>query len=333
MSYFFVTVMNDIEKEKAKMLLALSFLSYDDNVTNTYNLYDGDELIGTISTYLNVIKMVAVLPERQGELITNELMHYVMRKFEIDNVSKYFLFTKPENKSLFSSFHLKLIVETKTIALFENSIWPIQDTLYTMKTKLMQKHGKRACLVMNCNPMTLGHLYLIEKASKENHDVLVFIVEENLSVFPFDVRFSIVQKACKHLKNVTVLPSTCYIISRATFPTYFIKDASSISREYMTLDITLFKNYFMSIFDIDVRYVGTEPYDETTRLYNETMQSILTDQLIIVDRLTVDKQVVSASYIRYLILEKHYQRIKKLVPKPTYQYLKSKEGTKLFHES
>lgn len=333
MSYHLVTVHNDYEKEQTKMLLALSNLSYDKNITNTYNLYDGDDIIGTISTFENVIKMVAVLPERQGEHITLELMHHVMRIFEQQNVVKYFLFTKPEHKALFSEFHLTLIVETKTIVLFENSIWPIQDTLYKMKTKLKQKHGKRACIVMNCNPMTLGHLYLIEKASKEHHDVLIFLVEENRSLFPFNVRFSIVEKACKHLKNVTVLPSTSYIISRATFPTYFIKDASSVSHEYMILDITLFKQYFMPIFDIDFRYVGSEPYDEATQLYNETMQAILGDQLVVVDRLAIDQHIISASYIRYLMMEKDYQTIKKLVPKPTYHFLKSKEGYKLFHES
>lgn len=51
----------------------------------------------------------------------------------------------------------------------------------------------------------MGHRYLIEKAATENDEVVVFVVEEDKSIFPTDVRFELVKKGCEDLKNVIVL--------------------------------------------------------------------------------------------------------------------------------
>ena len=37
---------------------------------------------------------------------------------------------------------------------------------------------------MNCNPFTLGHKYIVEKAARENDNVIIFVVEEDKSSFP-----------------------------------------------------------------------------------------------------------------------------------------------------
>lgn len=331
MSLHFVHAKTESEINKTKQLLLSSDLSMDKHVSETYNLYDEDEMIATISTHENVIKMIAVDKNHQGEQITAHLLNHVMRIFEVQNVNKYFIFTKPENKAFFMHYPFKLIAETKTIALFENHLYPIDDHLLSLKLRLRPKHGKRAAIVMNCNPVTNGHLYLIEKCAHEVDDVIIFLVEENRSVFPFDVRFQLLHQAVKHLKNVHVLPSTPYIISSATFPTYFLKELNEISLHYMELDITIFKHYFFPMFELDYRYVGTEPKDQTTNCYNETMKKILGDQLIEIERKHIHHEVISASTVRMLMQEKKYHDIKAFVPKVTYRFLMSKESRALFH--
>ena len=48
---------------------------------------------------------------------------------------------------------------------------------------------------------------------------------------------------------------------------------------YMEIDVMIFKNYFMPILEIDTRYVGDEPKDPMTAMYNEMMKKILKDNL------------------------------------------------------
>ena len=58
------------------------------------------------------------------------------------------------------------------------------DILTKMKN---QKNitGKIGAIVMNCNPFTLGHKYLIKESLKKVDYLYIFVVEEDKSIFPF----------------------------------------------------------------------------------------------------------------------------------------------------
>lgn len=81
---------------------------------------------------------------------------------------------------------------------------------------------------MNANPFTLGHLYLTERASAENDTVHLFMVSEDASLIPFKVRRRLVTEGTSHLDNIIYHDSGPYIISSATFPSYFQKDMDSV---------------------------------------------------------------------------------------------------------
>lgn len=332
MSYQIRDIILEQEFHLVKELLKQNELSFEEKTSHTIGLFDGDFLVATGSLDDNVIKMLAVDERYQGEQLLSTILTRLIYLLHQEKKYKYFVFTKPKNKKFFMDYNLFLIYEDEDILFFENKVNTIVETLHEIKYNLKLKRGSTASLVMNCNPMTLGHLYLIETAANIHDNVIIFLVEENRSVFPFDVRYKIVKKSVKHLKNVIVLPSTAYIISKATFPTYFSKTVNDATKLYTKLDIHIFKDYFMNILDIDFRYVGTEPLDPLTNLYNEQMKLILKDQLFIVNRLEKEQKTISASYIRKLAQEKSFEAIKELVPKATYQYLKSKKGQKLFHE-
>jgi len=319
------------ELEDVKHLLLSLGLNVED-VTETIMIYDEDKLIGTGSIDHNIIKMIGVLPSYQGLNITSLIMTELTQRLYQKGIHKFFLYTQPKSINLFVNFDLNLVVQTPHMAMFENKLKPISEYLNQLKKQIPNKHGSRASLVMNCNPMTNGHLYLIEKASKENEDVLLFLVEENRSVFTFDIRFNIVKEAIKHLDNVILIPSGPYIISSITFPTYFLKSLSLASKVYMQLDATIFNQYFMPILEIDKRYVGHEPKDPMTHAYNQTMKEILKNKLVIIERITYEENVISASYVRKLAIEKRFDDIKKIVPNSTYKFLISPQGQAIFHD-
>ena len=318
------------ELEDVKHLLLSLDLTYE-TATETIMVYDDDKLIGTGSIDQNVIKMIGVLPLYQGQNITSLIMSELTQRLYQKGIFKFFLYTQPKSKTMFSSFDLNLVVETHDIVMFENKLNPISKVLNELKQQLPQKKKSRAALVMNCNPMTNGHLYLIEKATQENDDVLIFLVEENRSVFSFEQRYHMVEQSIKHLDNIILIPSGPYIISSITFPTYFLKSLSLASMSYMMLDAIIFKQYFMPILDIDYRYVGDEPLDPMTSAYNNTLKSILGLKLKIIERKTINDQIISASYVRKLAQEKRYDIIKTIVPKATYDFLVSPEGQAIFH--
>ncbi len=320
----------DVEKQQVKDLLKQNGLSYEEQVNHTIGLFDGDVLVATGSIDDHVIKMLAVDLQYQGENLLSTILTKLISILNHEKKFKFFVFTKPHNKKFFIDYNLFLIYEDQDILFFENKIDTIVETLHELKYDLNLKRGSTAALVMNCNPMTNGHLYVIDKAVKSHDHVIIFLVEENQSVFPFDIRYKIVKKALKIYKHVTVVPSTPYIISKATFPTYFSKTVNESTQLYTSLDIQIFKRYFMDILGIDHRYVGTEPLDPLTNLYNEQMKKILGDKLVIVERMKQDDETVSASYVRKLAKDQKFDEIKKLVPRPTYQFLKSKKGKKLF---
>jgi [citrate (pro-3S)-lyase] ligase len=318
------------EKDQAYALVQSQGLSIDEKIDLTIGIYDETVLVATGSLYANVLKMIAVDPKRQGENLTALVLQTLIDRLTERNITKYFIYTKPEYQEIFSSLHFSLIIQTDAIALFENASYTIRERLSDLKKTLKLERGTTASIVMNCNPVTKGHLYLIEKCASQQDNVIIFLVEENLSVFPFQVRYKLLKKATSHLRNVHVLPSTPYIISAATFPTYFLKEIDQASQMYMDLDIMIFKKYFMDIFNIDFRYAGTEPLDFMTRQYNETMHRILKDQWISIDRLSHDHHIVSASLVRRLARDQKFKSLKPFVPGVTYRFLISKKGKALF---
>ncbi|BCR35271.1 nucleotidyl transferase family protein [Mariniplasma anaerobium] len=330
-TYTFKDVLLPSEINDAKNLLKINHLTYEHNVTKTIGLYDNKHMVATGSIDHNVIKMIAVDPEYTSRNLSSKILSYLLFDMEANQVNHYFLFTKPENTKIFNNFNFNQIIETKDVVLYENKERNITQTLQEMKKTLPPKKGVRNCVVMNLNPMTLGHLHLIEKAVPKDGDLIIFLVETNASKIDYKTRYHILKKTISHMKNVHILPSTDYIISRATFPTYFLKDEQSMD-VYTQLDVSIFKQYFMPIFEIDMRYVGQEPLDPLTDTYNKKLVNMLKGQLTIIERITFEEKVISASYVRLLAKQKKYNELKLVVPHATYRFLISKKGRTLFDE-
>ena len=175
-------------------------------------------------------------------------------------------------------------------------------------------------VVMNCNPFTLGHRYLIEQAAKQVEQLYVMVVREDCSLFAYTERKAMVEQGVADIENVSVIDGSDYAISRATFPTYFLKRLDDAADTQMLLDLDLFRRHIAPALGATVRFVGTEPTDQLTRRYNQLMHEALKDVREI-NRLEKDGNAVSASRVRKAMEEGDMNTIRQLVPPTTLPYI------------
>lgn len=306
-------------------------LDYEYDINYAILVYDGDILIATGSISNNVIKCIAILKEYSGQNITGLMFNHLTQVLYSRNIYHFFVFTSPENETVFTSLNMHRVVRTMNTVLLEGGD-DIHNILGKLKEEYQVSDNKKACVIINANPMTLGHVYLIEYAASHNEEVLVFVVSEDLSSFPFEDRFTIIKDATKHLENVTVLPTLSYLVSKVTFPKYFLKEDILISDEQTLVDVLVYKEYYTKIFNINQRYVGSEPFSVTTKKYNKVLKDYLSNNITIIERTTKDDAAISASHVRKLIRSNNIEAIKNYVPKATYDYLKSEKGQLVIKE-
>lgn len=200
---------------------------------------------------------------------------------------------------------------------------------FAMRYQVDHLSGRIGAIVMNCNPFTKGHRYLIEYAAQQVDRLLIFVVEEDLSAFAYEDRFAMVQLGTGDLGNVTVVPSGKYNISKSTFAQYFEKDKPIECVDSMEYDCRIFCEVIAPIMHISCRFVGDEPTDIVTDNYNKTMQKIfpLYDlELIEIPRKREEngQEVISASRVRKALGAQEWEEVQKLLPESSIQYIKEK---------
>ena len=337
--------LNDrLEREEVETFLQSFGLILDHDVDYTVVIRDGaskgalngalSPIIATCSKAKNVLKCFAVTEEHRGEGITSVLISTLLDKLFSQGIYHSFIFTKPANAHSFEALNFKLIHSNADVSLLENGVYDINKALEDTKRKYNLGDTEKTALVMNCNPFTLGHQYLIEEAARNNDEVLVFVVEEDQSLFPFEVRYELVRKGIAHLNNVKVLPSGEYIISSATFPSYFLREEGERLRAYVELDSSIFGKYFCKRFNITKRYVGEEPFCKVTKAYNEALKNVLPSygvELHEVARKSFADVAISASRVRELLKEGDVQsqlhQLSHLLPEVTLEFLTTSFGS------
>ncbi|QZY53621.1 [citrate (pro-3S)-lyase] ligase [Crassaminicella profunda] len=316
-------------------LLEKNHLTLDFGLEDTVGIYDGENLIGAGSIKGNTLRCIAVDEEYQGTGVLNLLMNELVHMQYLREVNHLFVYTKPSAQKSFQFMGFHKIEEVSgKVVLMENKHDGMKSYLDGLaKQKVIGE--KISCVVMNGNPFTNGHLYLIEKAAEESQHVHVFIVSSDLSSFPYEVRRELMREGTKHIKNITIHEGGDYIISNATFPSYFIKEPSEIVKIHAALDLRIFGNYIGPSLGIHERYVGEEPYCETTNQYNQVMKEILPQFGMGVNeipRKSINSDTISASKVRSFIAKGDIEKIKPFVPESTYNFLTSEEGEKVIHK-
>lgn len=317
------------EKRNLEEFLKKEGIKLDKNLDYTMGIYDAGKIIATGSFYKNTLKCLAVCSEYQGLGILNKVVSHLLNEQYARGYNHIFLYTKCNTAEFFSYLGFNEIARVDNLVVFmENKPKGIQRYAKEL-SKLMVKGDRVGSIVMNANPFTLGHLHLIEKAANENDIVHVFVVSEEASVIPFEIRYELIKRGTQHLKNIILHKAGDYIISSATFPSYFIKDDKNVVEAHARLDLEVYKTYIIPALGITSRYVGEEPYCEVTKTYNSIMKQSLEVagiQCEIVPRLEVKNEAISASKVRRLIVNGNIEEIKPIVPKSTYEYFQSDEA-------
>ncbi len=309
-------------------LLKQEGIKRDSNLDYICAMYDEEhQIVATGSCFANTLRCFAVSSSHQGEGLLNQILtHLVDVQYRRGNLH-LFLYTKIDSAKFFRDLGFYEIARVDhTLVFMENRRDGFEKYLASLaKTKA---GGLSAALVMNANPFTLGHQYLVEKAASECDSLHLFIVSEDASLVPFPVRKKLVLKGTSHLPNVICHESGPYIISGATFPSYFLKDADSVIHTHAALDLEVFGKIAPRL-NIRYRYVGEEKSSRVTALYNGEMVRRLPElgiQCRVIPRLEHDGQPVSASTVRRWIHDGRLGEIGPLVPKTTWDYFASPEA-------
>lgn len=329
-----VNLVIEYERREVYNFLKSFDLTLDEDIDYTVVLRDSTGNIkATCSKAKNVFKCFAISEDLRGENITSYLISNLVDKMFEEGIYHSFVFTKSKNINIFTSLNFKLIYEFQGTALLEYGLYDINKALNDMAKKYsIDEKTPKGSLVMNCNPFTKGHRYLIEQAAKECEQVLIFVVQEDKSLFPFEDRYSILKEGVMDLNNVIVIPGGEYVISSATFPSYFIRKADERLRAYENIDCGIFGKYFGSRFNITKRFVGEEPYCSVTNSYNQTLKKVMPNygiELIELERKKYNSDYISASKVRELIRLDKIDVVQNIVPEVTWKFLKCNKGKEI----
>lgn len=306
-----------------------------DNPERTAVVRDNGRIVGTGSVDGKVMKYFFIEEEYKGQGILANLYNALLNYLLDNNTLEHYVFTIPKNDYIFKGIGLREVVSTQRVVLFEGGFSSYDNWINSIKNKLNPNAITRGAVVANCNPMTKGHKHLIEYAKEKVDELIVFIVEENRSAFTTQERYSIVKDEYKDDDKVVVVLGGAYIISQATFPTYFIKKVDETTDIYTELDATIFAKKIAKDLQIDIRFVGDEPIDLLTAKYNENLRkSSEKNDLLLekIDRIKDNGDYISASNVRRLIGQGRVEETYPIITESTKRFLESEEGIKRIEE-
>lgn len=259
---------------------------------------DGDEILAGGGLDGNVIKCVAVSESARSEGLMNILVSRLIAIAREEGRESVKAFTKPENEGIFKSLGFGLLASAPKAILMENGRGGLPE--YRKYLESLARPGRNGAIVMNANPFTKGHRYLVEQAASQVDNLYVIVVKEDRSRFPYVERKAMIEAGCAGLDNVVVCEGSDYAISAATFPTYFLKKLDDATDTQIALDLDLFVNHIAQPLGVTVRFAGSEPEDALTRRYNELMAEILPGTSVAVVRQAhqPDSELVKGSALR-----------------------------------
>ncbi len=317
-----------------RMLAQVDALLVENGITRDANLDyicamvdEENRVIATGSCFGATLRCFAVSQQHQGEGLLNEVVSHLMEYQMARGYTHLFLYTKIKSAKFFQSLGFYEIARVDgTLVFMENRRNGFPS--YLSRLEKTARPGVSGAIVMNANPFTLGHQYLVETAAVRCDTLHLFLLSEDASLVPFGVRKQLVQAGTAHLKNVVLHDSGPYIISNATFPSYFLKDDAAVIQGHAKLDLTIFVRIARAL-GVTVRFVGEEPTSQVTGLYNEIMAAQLPENgidCVILPRKEALGKAISASTVRAALQAGDWQTLSQLVPQTTLDYFRSSEA-------
>jgi [citrate (pro-3S)-lyase] ligase len=336
--------LTDIDLAQAQALLASASLALPEERDYGLGYYEDGALQACGFLAGNILCGFCVAQHARGGGIATGILSRLVLHGKECGINHFFIFTKAAEAEKFAAAGFDLVAKSRQAALLEQGKPCYADWLAATRQSIaahirpVSAHGQLPCtgaIVMNANPFTLGHEYLARTAAAACERLLVFVVEEDVSVTPFAVRYALVRQGLADVENALVLPSGPYMVSRASFPAYFTAN-ETLGAVHAGLDCAIFATRIASDLGIAVRFVGTEPFDNVTSEYNAVMAREFAAhglELREIPRLERDGAAVSASRVRALLhghaREGVWRDLEGLLPPVTLNFLRSEDGAEL----
>lgn len=342
------------QRRQIEMFLQTNGLRYDD-VDYYAAIVDesSDEMIAGGGLKGSVIKCVAVADGHKGEAVANVIVSHLIAKANAEGCQCVKLYTKPNNRQLFESLSFRLIAESPNAILMETGVGGIEKYCEELRVKSEELRVKSeelgvkseelgvkseelkndesvvsnarkpiGAIVMNANPFTLGHRFLVEQSSELVERLYVVVVREDCSMFSYNERKAMVSQGVRDIGNVVVVDGSDYAVSAATFPTYFLKQLSDATDTQIILDLDLYRRRIAPALGVTIRFFGSEPTDPLTRRYNELMHQQLGEEHVHeIQRKQQEGSAISASRVRKAMMEGCLWDAIQLVPPTTIPYI------------
>ena len=152
---------------------------------------DGNILAGA-GLSRDIIKCIAVASQARQEGLVAPLVSHLISLASARGILELKLFTKPENQAVFESLGFHVLASAPKAILMENGRGLERYCNYLQG---FAKEGRCGVVVMNANPFTLGHQYLLEQAASQVDTLYVIPVKEDLSQFPYTERLAMIKAA------------------------------------------------------------------------------------------------------------------------------------------
>lgn len=328
------------QRRQIEMFLQTNGLRYD-GVDYYAAIVDesSDEMIAGGGLKGSVIKCVAVADGHKGEAVANVIVSHLIAKANAEGCQCVKLYTKPDNRQLFESLSFRLIAESPNAILMETGVGGIEKYSEELRVKSEELGVKSeelkndesvvsnarkpiGVIVMNANPFTLGHRFLVEQSSELVERLYVVVVREDCSMFSYNERKAMVSQGVRDIGNVVVVDGSDYAVSAATFPTYFLKQLSDATDTQIILDLDLYRRRIAPALGATIRFFGSEPTDSLTRRYNELMHQQLGEEHVHeIQRKQQEGSAISASRVRKAMMEGCLWDAIQLVPPTTIPYI------------
>lgn len=314
-------------------LLEKEGISKDKNLDYTIGVFDEEyRLAATGSVFACTLRCMAVDSSHQGEGLMNRVVSELVQYEYEKGYTNLYLYTKCDKAHIFADLGFYEVARVPNRVVFmENLKGGFEMYLKGLKaeSEKAQPLGKRqGAVVMNANPFTLGHRHLVEKAAAACDLLHLFIVSEDVSLVPFSVREELVLAGTADIKNIVYHRTGDYMISSATFPSYFLKEEALVIDSHAALDIAVF-SVLAKTLGITVRFVGEEPASQVTGIYNAVMQKGLAEagiDCVVIKRKKFGDAPISASTVRRFLQQKDFEALSQLVPQTTLDYFRSEKA-------
>jgi [citrate (pro-3S)-lyase] ligase len=183
-------------------------------------------------------------------------------------------------------------------------------------------------VVLNANPFTTGHRYLVSIARKRSSHVLVLVIQgrpesggrgnhENTGiVFPFDERMGMTKAGLADMDGISVLPSGPYIISRDDFPQGFLSEEMGSVPAHAALDSMVICHVCRAL-GIKSIFAGDEPRDEMSEIHLNALRTACAGsgiQLRVAERKRLGERYISSSMVRQDIADGNMDEAVLLAP-------------------